>query len=56
MDETRNKRGLHPVWFFILLSLITIVLSFVLSLLNLQGITYSVSQSGKVTSTLITLF
>ncbi|MBQ1496158.1 MAG: AbgT family transporter [Bacilli bacterium] len=55
MDETRNKRGLHPVWFFILLSLITIVLSFVLSLLNLQGITYSVSQSGKVTSTLITV-
>lgn len=55
MDETRNKRGLHPVWFFILLSLITIVLSFILSLLNLQGTSYSVSQSGKVTSTIITV-
>ena len=28
MDETKKKRGLHPVWFFILLSIVTIFLSF----------------------------
>ncbi len=55
MDETKKKRGLHPVWFFVLLILITIVLSFLLSLLGLQGTEYSVSQSGKVTTTILTV-
>ena len=55
MDEVKKKRGLHPVWFFALLSLITIVISFILSLLNLQGTEYSVSQSGKITTTILTV-
>ena len=55
MDETKKKRGLHPVWFFILLSLITIFLSFILSLLNLQGTEYGVSQSGRVTTTILSV-
>ena len=55
MDEVKKKRGLHPVWFFALLSLITIVVSFILSLLNLQGTEYSVSQSGKITTTILTV-
>ncbi len=55
MDETKKKRGLHPVWFFLFLSLITIVLSFILSLLNLQGTQYDVSQSGRVTTTILTV-
>lgn len=44
--ETK-KRNLHPVWFFIILSLITIVLSFVLSLLNFQGTAVEVSSTLK---------
>ena len=55
MDEKVKKRGLHPVWFFILLSGITIVLSVVLSLLKLQGNMYTVSQNGKVVSTIMTV-
>ena len=55
MDETKSKRGMHPVWFFILLILITILLSFILSLLKLQGTEYSVSQTGKVTTTILTV-
>ena len=55
MDELNRKRGMHPVWFFVILSGITIVLSFILAILNLQGTEYSVSQSGKITSTIITV-
>lgn len=55
MDEMKNKRGLHPVWFFILLSLITIILSFILSLLNFQGTQFSVSQTGRLTSIILTV-
>lgn len=55
MDETKKKKGLHPVWFFILLTLITVILSFILSLLNLQGTEYSVSQTGRVTTTILTV-
>ena len=55
MDEVKQKRGIHPVWFFVILSLVTIVLSFIFGLLNLQGTEYSVSQSGKVTGTIITV-
>ena len=55
MDDTKKRRGLHPVWFFALLSAITIVISFILSLINLQGTEYSVSQSGTVTTTILTV-
>lgn len=55
MDEVKKKRGLHPVWFFVLLSLITIVLSFILSLLKLQGTMYTVSQNGKTVTTILTV-
>lgn len=55
MDELKKKRGLHPVWFFLLLIIITVLLSFVLSLLGLQGTEYSVSQTGRVTTTILTV-
>ena len=55
MDELKKKRGLHPVWFFLLLIIITVLLSFLLSLLGLQGTEYSVSQSGRVTTTILTV-
>ncbi len=55
MDEIKKKRGLHPVWFFVLLIIITVFLSFVLSLLGLQGTEYSVSQTGRVTTTILTV-
>ena len=50
-----NKKGLHPVWFFSILIVITIGLSFILSLNNIQGTEYSISQTGKVTSKIITV-
>ena len=55
MDETRKKRGLHPVWFFILLSIGTILLSFIFSLINLQGTEYQVNQNGGITTTILTV-
>ena len=55
MDEVKKKRGLHPVWFFVFISVITVILSFLLSLLDLQGTQYSVSQTGKVTTTILTV-
>lgn len=55
MDETKKKRGLHPVWFFILLSVIVIFLSFIFSLINLQGVEYHVNQSGTITTTILTV-
>ena len=55
MDEVKKKRGLHPVWFFILLSGITVFLSFIFSLINLQGVEYQVNQSGTVTTTILTV-
>lgn len=55
MDEKVKKRGLHPVWFFVILSSITIGLSFILSLLKLQGNMYTVSQNGKVVTTIQTV-
>ena len=55
MDEVKKKRGLHPVWFFILLSGIVIFLSFIFSLINLQGVEYQVNQSGTVTTTILTV-
>ena len=55
MEEIKKKRGLHPVWFFILLSVITVFLSFIFSLINLQGMKYQVNQSGTVTTTILTV-
>jgi aminobenzoyl-glutamate transport protein len=55
MDEVKKKRGLHPVWFFILLSCATVFFSFIFSLINLQGIEYQVNQSGTVTTTILTV-
>ena len=55
MEEIKKKRGLHPVWFFILLSGIVIFLSFIFSLINLQGVEYQVNQSGTVTTTILTV-
>ena len=55
MDEVKKKRGLHPVWFFILLSIITVLLSLIFSLINLQGLQYQVNQSGTVTTTILTV-
>lgn len=55
MDEAKKKRGLHPVWFFILLSIATIFFSFIFSLINFQGVEYQVNQSGTVTTTILTV-
>ena len=55
MDEIKKKRGLHPVWFFILITIITIFISFIFSIIGLQGTEYSVSQTGKVTTTILTV-
>ena len=55
MDEAKKKRGLHPVWFFIILSFLTVFLSFIFSLINLQGTQYQVNQSGTITTTILTV-
>ena len=55
MDNAKKKRGLHPIWFFVILSLITIALSFILSLINLQGTMYTVNQNGKTVTTILTV-
>ena len=50
-----KKRELHPIWFFIFLSLITIILSGLLSLLNFQGIATEISSTGKTTTVVTTI-
>lgn len=52
MDNETKKRGLHPIWFFIILILITIVLSAVLSIFNFQGTQTDVSLGSSSTSVL----
>ena len=54
MDDNK-KKSLHPVWFFILLCVGTIVGSFILSLLNFHGTVYNVSSSLKSSTSLITV-
>ena len=54
MNETK-KKGLHPIWFYIISTIITIVLSFILSLIKVQGTEYSISQSGKISTTILTV-
>ena len=55
MDESKNKRGLHPVWFYVLLIILTVVLSFLLSIFNAEGTEYSIGQDGRVTTTILTV-
>lgn len=54
MDTENKKVKLHPVWFFIILIIFTIVLSTVLSLLNFQGTQTEVSL-GSTSSSLLTV-
>lgn len=56
MKNSNVKNKLHPVLFFIILSLITVVLSFVFSIINLQGNEMSISvATSKVSSNIITV-
>lgn len=49
----KNKKSLHPIWFFLILSLVTIILSFILSLIHFQGNEISVTSSLKTSTSLI---
>lgn len=51
----KTKKNIHPIWYFLGLSLITIVLSFILSLVHFQGNELAVSSSGKITTSLISV-
>ena len=55
MENLAKKRELHPVWFFVILSLITIILSFILSLLNFQGTSVEISPSLATTTSVVTV-
>ena len=46
-----NNKGIHPVWFFILLSFVTILLSSILSIFNIQGNEMTISLANYKTST-----
>lgn len=50
-----KKRELHPAWFFAILSLVVIVLSFVLSLLNFQATSTEVSSTLKTATNVLTV-
>lgn len=53
--KNENKK-LHPIAFFIFLSFVTIILSFILSLFNLQGNEMSISvATSKTSSSIITV-
>ncbi|MBO5182831.1 MAG: AbgT family transporter [Bacilli bacterium] len=52
MDKESKKSRLHPVWFFILLIIITIILSAILSLFNFQGTQTDISLGSSSTSVL----
>ena len=54
MDYENKKVKLHPVWFFIILIVITIVLSAVLSLFNFQG-TQTEASLGSTSTSLLTV-
>ena len=56
MKENTIKRRMHPILFFVILSIITIILSFILSVLNLQGTEMSISlATSKISSNVITV-
>ena len=52
MDNENKKLNIHPIWFFIILILITIVISGILSLLNFQGTQTDISLGSSATSIL----
>ncbi len=52
MDKENKKRELHPVWFFVILILITIVSSVVLSIFDFQGTQTDISLGSSSTSVL----
>ena len=52
MDKENKKGELHPVWFFVILSIITIVLSAILSFFGFQGTQTDVSLGSSSTSLL----
>ncbi len=54
MDKENRKFHLHPVWFFIGLIIITILLSVILSLLNFQGTQIDIT-SGTTSTSLLTV-
>lgn len=53
--KNNMKRELHPVWFFIILSILTIVFSAILFLLNFQGTLTEISSSLKTSTSIITV-
>lgn len=52
MDKENKKIQFHPIWFFIILIVITIILSVILSLFNFQGIQTDISSGSSSTSIL----
>lgn len=52
MDSENKKNRLHPVWFFLGIIVITIVLSVILSLFNFQGTQTDISLGTSSTSVL----
>lgn len=50
-----KKRALHPVWFFIILSIFTIILSTILFLVNIQGTATEISSSLKTSTSVTTV-
>lgn len=52
MDKENKKGELHPVWFFVILSVIIIVLSAILSFFGFQGTQTDVSLGSSSTSLL----
>ena len=54
MDKENKKFNLHPVWFFIILIVATVLLSVILSILNFQGTQIEIS-SGSTSTSLITV-
>ena len=52
MNKENKKGELHPVWFFVILSVITIVLSAILSFFGFQGTQTDVSLGSSSTSIL----
>ena len=51
----KNKKYFHPIWFFIGLIVLTIILSSVLSLIHFQGNEVIITSSGKTTTSLISV-
>ena len=52
MDNEKSKIKLHPVWFYLVLSVFVILLSFVLSLLGFQATKTDISLGSAATSVL----